>query len=422
MAATVLIVEDERTAREYLVKILQAKGYETIPAANAAEAYRQLDLGAADVVLLDMNLPDGNGLDLMDRLAQEQPTPPCIVITGQGHIDMAVEAMRKGAIDFLQKGLDYSRLYKDLERAAETVALRRELAHLRQSARGQIEWHVGQTPVMRRIAENARRAAESSTSVLLTGETGTGKDVLARAIHQMGPRRNKPFVPINCAALPEDLIESELFGHEPGAFTNATKRKPGLLETADEGILFLDEISTMPVGLQPKLLRMLDNHTFRRVGGVNEIKVDVQVLAASNRDLPVMIREGKFRDDLYYRLKVLELHLPPMRDRLEDLPALVGVFIRQGVLRIGKRVTGATPRALEALKSHPWGGNLRELRHAIDYALIFCDGPEIDLPHLPPEFGAYSPTPSHTGPPVGPRRRGGLARRPPKSARAPSAA
>ncbi len=380
MTATVLIVDDEAPARNSFAVLLQDAGYEVATAASLAEARRQLDLGAGDILVLDVLLPDGDGPSLLERIAREQGMiPPCIIVTGHGDVDMAVEAMKLGAQDFLQKPVDFERLLSAVEKGAETVALRRELALLRGKAREQAEWLVGNTPVMRRIAEEARRAAEVSAAVLLTGSTGTGKEVLARAIHSMGPRRDKPFVGINCAAFPPELIESELFGHEAGAFTNASKRKPGLLETADGGVLFLDEIASMPPGLQPKLLRMLDNQTFRRVGGVNEIKVDVQVLAASNRDLPAMIRTGAFREDLYYRLRVLELRLPTLRQRLEDLPALVGLFIRQINQRTGKNVSGATPRALQALKAHPWEGNVRELRNAIERAMLFATVPT--FPH-----------------------------------------
>jgi transcriptional regulator with PAS, ATPase and Fis domain len=259
---------------------------------------------------------------------------------------------------------------------------------LRRSSQDQYEWIIGETPVMQRIADEAQRAASASASVLITGETGTGKEVLAQFIRRVGPRADKPFVPINCAALPETMIESELFGHEAGAFTGATKRKPGLLEVADTGILFLDEISSTKQDMQAKLLRVLDEQRFRRVGGVNEINVDVQILAASNRDLPAMIEEGSFRQDLYYRLKVVDLHLPPLRERQADIPALVGHFLRQINQRTGSAISGITPRAIDALKAHRWPGNVRELRHVIERAVLFCDDEQIDLAHLTPEFQA----------------------------------
>jgi transcriptional regulator with PAS, ATPase and Fis domain len=221
---------------------------------------------------------------------------------------------------------------------------------------------------------------------LITGETGTGKEVMANAIRQMGPRQNKPFIAINCAAIQSTVLESELFGYEAGAFTGAEKRKHGLMEVADSGILFLDEISSMPLEMQPKLLRAIEEQTFRRVGGTTELKVDVQIIAASNRDLPAMVAENNFRSDLYYRLRVVDLHLPPLRERKDDIPDLVGFFIRQNNGRMGANITGVTPRALHALVEHPWPGNVRELRNVIERAMLFCDDAEIDLSHLPHEF------------------------------------
>ncbi len=386
MTATILIVDDEDTARDFVSQALSDAGYETIQAANLASAHKAIDAGQADIVLLDVNLPDGSGLTLLDRLALENPSPPVILITAYGEVDMAVDAMKKGAQDFLQKPLDFERLLQAVVRAREIVALRRELALLRKASHGEVEWVVGDTPVMQRLYQEAERAASASASVLITGETGTGKEIMAQAIRSMGPRADKPFVPINCAALPETMIESELFGHEAGAFTGAVKRKPGLIEVADTGILFLDEISSTKLDMQAKLLRVLDEQRFRRVGGVTEITVDTQILAASNRDLPAMMRDGTFREDLYYRLKVVDLHLPPLRERIVDLPALVGTFIRQINQRTGNNVVGITPRAIDALKAHAWPGNIRELRHVIDRAMLFCDEDTIDLRHLPPEF------------------------------------
>jgi DNA-binding NtrC family response regulator len=309
-----------------------------------------------------------------------------IVITAFGEVETAVEAMKKGAQDFLQKPLDLERLLSAVQRAREVVSLRRELDLLRRSSHGEVEWVVGETPVMERIVHEAERAANASVSVLITGETGTGKEILARAIRTMGPRADKPFVPINCAALPETMIESELFGHEAGAFTGAQKRKSGLIEVADSGILFLDEISSTRPEMQAKLLRVLDEQRFRRVGGVNEITVDIQIVAASNRDLPTMVKDGSFREDLFYRLKVVDLHLPPLRERLDDIPALVGTFIRQINSRTANAVTGISPRAIDMLKVHTWPGNIRELRHAIERAMLFCDDETLDIGHFSPEF------------------------------------
>jgi transcriptional regulator with PAS, ATPase and Fis domain len=257
---------------------------------------------------------------------------------------------------------------------------------LRRSTSEGIEMVVGETSLMQRIMREAERAASAQASILITGETGTGKNLLAQAIRHMGPRADKPFIPINCPALPDTMIESELFGHEAGAFTSAQKRKPGLIEIADGGTLFLDEIASTKPEMQAKLLTVLEDRTFRRVGGVNEISVDIQILAASNRNLPSMMEDGTFREDLYYRLKVLDLHLPPLRERIEDIPALVGAFIRQINLRTGNVVDNITPRAIYVLKKHDWPGNIRELNHVIERAKLLCDDETIDLGHLPPDF------------------------------------
>jgi two-component system response regulator AtoC len=386
MSATVLIVDDEETARSFISAALSDGGYEPLEAGTLKKATKVIETGSADIILLDLNLPDGSGLSLLDRIALENPSPPVILITAYGEVDTAVEAMKKGAQDFLQKPLDLERLIQAVERAREMVALRRELDLLRQSTTGQVEMIVGDTPEMQRVVKEATRAANSAVSVLITGETGTGKEVLAQAIRTMGPRADKPFIPINCAALPDTMIESELFGHEAGAFTGAQKRKPGLIEVADGGILFLDEISSTKPEMQAKLLRVLEDQSFRRVGGVKEISVDLQILAASNRDLLKMMEESTFREDLYYRLKVVDLHLPPLRDRKVDIPALVGTFIRDINLRTGNNVTDITPRAIDALKAHSWPGNIRELRHVVERAMLFCDDEVLDLGHLPPEF------------------------------------
>ncbi|MEJ2570088.1 MAG: sigma-54 dependent transcriptional regulator [Anaerolineales bacterium] len=390
MSGTVLIVDDEDTARSFVSEALGDAGYEAIEAGDLKSANKAIDTGAADIVLLDVVLPDGSGISLLDRISMENPSPPVILITAFGEVDTAVEAMKKGAQDFLQKPLDLNRLLQAVERAQEVVLLRRELDLLRRSSGEQAEWVIGETSEMKRIVSEAQRAAAASASVLITGETGTGKEVLARAIYSMSPRADKAFIPINCAALPDTMIESELFGHEAGAFTGAQKRKPGLIEIADGGILFLDEISSTKPEMQAKLLRVLDEHRFRRVGGVTEIDVDIQILAASNRDLKAMIAEGAFREDLYYRLKVVDLHLPPLKDRIVDIPALAGTFIRQINLRTGNNITGITSRAIDALKAHSWPGNIRELRHVIERAMLCCDDEEIDLAHLPPDIQVSS--------------------------------
>ncbi len=382
MAITVLIVDDEENARLNIGQYLTNKGYETLGAATLGEARAIVQSGTADVILLDVNLPDGYGPNLLNDTAALPVRPPIILITAYGDIDMAVDAMKNGAHDFLTKPVEFERLERSLQRACELVSMRRELAHLRQSQQ-KTEFIVGKTPGMQLLINQAERSAAASVSVLVTGETGTGKEVLANYIHRIGTRSSKPFIAINCAAIQNTMLESELFGYEAGAFTGADRRKHGLMEVADGGVLFLDEISSMPMDIQAKLLRAIEERAFRRVGGTNLIKVDVQILAASNRDLPTMIKDNHFREDLYYRLKVVDLHIPPLRERKDDIPELVGFFIRKNNARLGMNVTDITPKALATLVSYPWPGNIRELSNAIERAMLFCDGEAIDLGHLP---------------------------------------
>ena len=387
MSITVLIVDDEENARQNIGRFLVSRGYEIREAANLAEAKQAIFHEDIDIVLLDVQLPDGYGPSLLEDMVVLSMRPPVILITAFGDIEMAVEAMKNGAHDFLQKPIQLTQLEKSIQRAKELIAMRRELAHLRKSQHGDLDFIVGKSMKMHELLEEAQRAAAASVSVLITGETGTGKEVLARAIHKMGGRgnrssTNRPFVAINCPAIQTTVLEAELFGYESGAFTGAEKRKIGLLEIADGGIVFLDEISSTPVDMQAKLLRVLEDKTFRRVGGTNEIKVDVQILAASNRDLKAMMAEGGFREDLFYRLKVVDLHIPPLRERKEDIPDLVGYFVCKNNARMGLNISDVTPRAMKALISHDWPGNIRELRNVIERAMLFCDDPRIDLNHL----------------------------------------
>jgi DNA-binding NtrC family response regulator len=383
MSATILIVDDEENARLFIHDFLSSRGYEVIEAAKLAEAREYVRRGSADIIVLDVQLDDGYGPSLLEETAYLPMRPPIIIITAHGDIEMAVDAMKNGAHDFLQKPIQLVQLEKSIQRAQEIVSMRRELAHIRQTQHQQTDFIVGKTQTMQTLLQQSQRAAEKSVSVLITGETGTGKDVLANEIQAMGPRANKPFIAINCGAIQSTVWESELFGYEPGAFTGAEKRKPGLMEVADGGILFLDEISSMSVDIQAKLLRAIDEHSFRRVGGTNLIHVDVQILAASNRDLKTLMDENKFRQDLYYRLKVVDLALPPLRERKEDIPELVGLFIRQNNAKLGVNIIDITPRAMQALMAHNWPGNIRELQHVIESAMLFCDDPCLDLSHLP---------------------------------------
>jgi two-component system, NtrC family, response regulator AtoC len=362
---------------------LTPKGYEVIGIPTLAEARESLQHGGADIILLDVQLPDGYGPNLLYETAQLPLRPPIILITAYGDIDMAVDAMKNGAHDFLQKPIQLNQLEKSIQRASEIVSMRRELAHLRSSQQKNVNFIIGQTQNMNQVVNLAQRAAAVSANVLITGETGTGKEVLAQYIHKVGPRSAKPFIAINCAAIQNTMLESELFGYEAGAFTGAERKKYGLMEVADNGILFLDEISSMPLDIQAKLLRAIEEHAFRRVGGTTLIRVDVQILAASNRDLPKMNEAGLFREDLYYRLKVVDLRLPPLRERKVDIPELVGLFMRLNNARMGLNITDITPRALKALTDYAWPGNIRELANALESAMLFCDEAVLDIPNLP---------------------------------------
>ncbi|MFZ3069552.1 MAG: sigma-54 dependent transcriptional regulator [Anaerolineaceae bacterium] len=386
MTATVLVVDDEETARLVVSEFLRSKGYEVFGAGTMSEARAYLKQGVTDIIILDVRLPDGYGPHLLEETAKLPMRPQIIIITAHGEIGMAVEAMKNGAQDFIEKPLDLLVLERSVRRAEEVVSMRRELNHLRSTQGHQEEFIVGDTPAMKEVIDLARRAAEMSVSVLITGNTGTGKDVLANFIHKSGPRASKPFIDINCPAIQPTMFESELFGHEAGAFTGATHRKNGLMEVADGGILFLDEIASMPIDLQAKLLRAIEERSFRRVGGTVLIKVDVQILAASNRNLKEMIANHAFREDLYYRLKVVDLDLPNLAARREDIPDLVGYFLRKFNRSMGTNITDVTPRAMQTLINYNWPGNIRELSNTIERAVLFCDDSAIDINHLPTDM------------------------------------
>ena len=386
MSATVLVVDDEETARLVVSDFLRNRGYEVLEAGTMAEARKYIAQGVTDIIILDVRLPDGYGPNLLNETALLPMRPQVIIITAHGEISMAVEAMKNGAQDFIEKPLDLLELEKSVKRAEEVVSMRRELNHLHTSNEGLDEFIIGSSPVMQSVVSLARRASDACVSVLITGPTGSGKEVLANYIHKTGPRANKPFIDVNCPAIPATMFETELFGHEAGSFTNATHRKLGLMEVADGGVLFLDEIASMPLELQAKLLRAIEERSFRRLGGTNLIKVDVQIIAASNRNLKEMMANNTFREDLYYRLKVVDLDLPPLAQRTEDIPELVGLFLRKYNLNMGSNITDVTERAMNALMAYDWPGNIRELRHVVERAVLLCDDAAIDLNHLPPEI------------------------------------
>ena len=387
MAASILIVEDEETARMVVSEFLDDNGYKVQTAGSLAAAREIISQDDTDIIILDIGLPDGLGTQLLTEVARLPNRPQVIIMTAQNEVKIAVEAMKNGAQDFMVKPIDLLKLKESVQRASELVSMRRELNYLRSRA-SLDKFIVGNNAQMQQMIKLAERAAEASVSTLITGPTGTGKEVMARFIYESGPRANKPFIDVNCPAIPAAMFESELFGHESGAFTGATRKHNGLMETADGGILFLDEISSMPMELQAKFLRALEERSFRRVGGNTVVKVDVQVVAASNRNLQEMIAKYEFREDLYYRLKVVNLDLPSLAERKYDIPELVGYFLQRFNMSMGKNILDVNPLAMEALVNYSWPGNIRELRNAIERAVLLCDEDTIDIGHIPLDIAA----------------------------------
>jgi len=392
MARTLLIIEDEAMLGSELKRYFEHEGWRVVLTGSLAATRRELyNNGLVPLVVLsDMSLPDGNALDLLEEIREQKISGEWLFLTGYGSVADSVRAMHLGAYDFLEKPVDFERLDLVVRGAARSALAQRRL-HDQLTAGSSsytAEGFVGQSSAARRVREMLMKLAVMPvSSLIITGETGTGKGVVARILHHSGPRREAPLVEVNCSALPKDLLESELFGHEAGAFTGAKGRRRGLFEQADGGTLFLDEIGEMPVELQAKLLKVLDEKYFRRVGGNREIQVDVQVLAATNRDLPACVRNGSFREDLYHRLSVFELTLPPLRERIQDLEELVPLFVAEFNANAGKRVKTISREFWDELKAHTWPGNVRELRNVIERCVLFADDKELPLQwlHLHPE-------------------------------------
>ncbi len=385
MKAKILIVDDESLLRWSVSRRCEEWGYECAQAADCVEARTRLRGDSFDLVLLDVRMPDGNGVDLLAEMRRDLYSGPVILITADPKVEDVKRALRQGAYDYLVKPIQFDELQVTIANALEASRLRQEVAVLRQQAQTHREREViGNSAIMRQVLEYARRAAASeANAILLQGESGTGKDLMAQFIHQHSARRDKPYVPVNCSAIPETLLEAELFGYEKGAFTDAKAMKKGLFEVADGGTIFLDEIGEMPLGLQSKLLRTLEDQTLRRLGGLRDIQVNVRMIAASNRNLEAAAQAGRFRPDLYYRLMVIPIFIPPLRSRREDVPALAAFFIEQYNRRFGKRIEGLTPEAEEMMAQYAWPGNIRELKNAIQRAMILEDGPLLRAASLP---------------------------------------
>jgi DNA-binding NtrC family response regulator len=374
-----LVVDDDRSIREALAERFKAR-WQVLQAGSGAEALEAARAGP-DVILLDLQMPHGDGIAVLRGLRSEGIEATVIVITAYGTIEKAVEAMREGAWDFIQKPFEPALLEETIRRGLERSSLRRENLVLRESARG--PRFVVADPRMEAVAETARRAAASASTVLLLGESGTGKEVLARQVHAWSPRASGPFVGVNCAALAETLLESELFGHEKGAFTGAHARKPGKVELAQGGTLLLDEIGDVSLAFQAKLLRVLEERSYERVGGTRSLEADVRVVAATNKDLKKKVQEGTFREDLFYRLNVIAITVPPLRERPQDVRALAEHFVREIAREAKRPVPGLAPEALELLAGHDWPGNIRELKNAIERAIVLCPGGQLGAADFP---------------------------------------
>ncbi|MDA8242455.1 MAG: sigma-54 dependent transcriptional regulator [Nitrospiraceae bacterium] len=395
----VLVVDDEPLQRDILKTILEGEGYETYAASSGEEAMKVITKYYPEIILTDLKMEGMDGIELIESVAKlELPSPDgfsptMIIMTAHGTISSAVQAMKKGAFDYLTKPLDRDSLILTVKRASEHAELLKENLQLHKELydRFRIEGIVGKSGMMQEAIEIMKKVSGSSATVLIKGESGTGKELVAKAIHYNSPRRSKAFTALNCAAIPENLFESELFGYEPGAFTGASSRRIGLFEATNGGTLFLDEIGDMPQMMQSKLLRVLQDKEIRRLGGKEAIKVDVRIIAATNKDLEKELAKGNFREDLYYRLRVVSIDMPPLRSRKTDIPELVEFFIGKYNREFGKRVKGVEAPALKALTEYGWPGNIRQLESVIERAVLMCDNDTITVKDIKGELRALHP-------------------------------
>ncbi len=381
---SILIVDDEKNSRDGLARALQ-KSYDVVIAENGQKALDVLATRPVDIMLSDVRMPGMDGLTLLQRALARTPQPLCIMLTAYGTIELAVEAMKRGAYDFLTKPINLDRLDILLQRAVHSRKVEIENKQLREQldSKYNLTSIVGQSQAMEEVFDTVRQVAPSRATVLIQGESGTGKELVAHAIHQLSPRNHGPYVAVHCAALSSNLLESELFGHEKGAFTGANERRRGRFEMADGGTLFLDEVGEIDPSIQVKILRVLEERNFERVGGHENIEVDVRLVAATNRDLKKMVEEGKFREDLFYRLYVVVLTLPPLRDRQGDIPILVQHFLQSMAKENGKVIEGVTPEVMDIMQAYTWPGNVRELRNIVERMVVLSRNPKIGVRDLP---------------------------------------
>lgn len=385
MGIKILVVDDEPNILRSLQGVLEDEGYETVVAASGESALEELRKDPPDVVLLDIWLPGMDGLEVLNRIKTSYPALPVIIISGHGTIETAVRATRLGAFDFVEKPLSLERVLVSIQNALQVSRLQADNLIWRQKAEKRY-WITGQSPAIVRLREFIERAAPSNATVLITGENGTGKELAARSLHFLSPRRQRPLIEVNCAAIPEELIESELFGHEKGAFTGAQERRRGKFDLADGGTLFLDEIGDMSLKTQAKILRILQEQTFERVGGSRTIRVDVRIVAATNKDLPKEIEAGRFRQDLYFRLNVIPIHVPPLRERLEDIPLLVDDFLEELSRESSMGRKAIAPDVYPLLSRYTWPGNVRELKNFVERLVIMTPSRLIGIKDLPEDF------------------------------------